>query len=350
MKNGQELLDALSEVIGWTDEWEDMSDWFDMANNTHYDQTEPTSPIKTSWCQVEEYKDIWAIEVVTGGKSRGGEGWFGDDLEINSFELNWKWCIGGEWRSGWEHDPGRKLKHQAQLKFREWVEQNSTISEALKNCESSLSEIDGTAAREESVEANEGNRHVFVVQLNVGTDDPGAPESEKTYFDIPTTLDDLNTIGSKLRTAAEECGVRPNSAWYFLWDGKAISLDDLASATGRGEEIIEAATTEPTAVKASETELYLHFSCVEDGGAEHWDSDFAELSRHDGFTWLRVFGSHSLYGPNVEQKYTFGELDTGIERPDAEPEAYIVTPDTDPPYGIPLAFLDAAFYDSTEDD
>ncbi len=349
MKNGQELLDALSEVIGWTDEWEDMSDWFDMANNTHYDETEPTSPIKTSWCQVEEYKDIWAIEVVTGGKSRGGEGWFGDDLEINSFELNWKWCIGGEWRSGWEHDPGRKLKHQAQLKFREWVEQNSTISEALKDCGSSLSEIDGTAAREESVEANEGNRHVFVVQLNVGTDDPGAPESEKTYFDIPTTLDDLNTIGSKLRTAAEECGVRPNSAWYFLWDGKAISLDDLASATGRGEEIIEAATTEPTAVKASENELYLHFSCVEDGGAEHWDSDFAELSRHDGFTWLRVFGSHSRYGPNVTQFYSCGELDSGIER-DGDPELFTVTPDLDPPHWIPLAFLDPAFYDSTEDD
>jgi hypothetical protein len=346
MKNGQELLDALSEVIGWTDEWEDMSDWFDMANNTHYDETEPTSPIKTSWCQVEEYKDIWAIEVVTGGKSRGGEGWFGDDLEINSFELNWKWCIGGEWRGPQEGDFGRKHKHKAQLKFREWVEQSSTISEALKDCGSSLSEIDGTAAREESIGANEGNRHVFVVQFIV-------MPYEEDYFDIPKTLDDLNTIGSKLRTAAQESGVRPNSAWYFLWDGKAISLDDLASATGRGEEIIEAATTEPTAVKASENELYLHFSCVEDGGAEHWDSDFAELSRHDGFTRLRVFGSHSRYGPNVTQIYSCGELDTGGITRDigGDPELFTVTPEPDPyNTGISLAFLDAAFYDSTEDD
>tara|TARA_B110000503_G_scaffold123854_1_gene189817 strand:+ start:279 stop:2156 length:1878 start_codon:yes stop_codon:yes gene_type:complete len=140
--DGQELLDALSEVIGWTDEWEDIFPWFDMANNTHYDETEPTSPMKTSWCQIEEYKDIWAVEVVTGGKSRGGEGWFGDDLEINSFELNWKWCDGdGEWRGAWEEDVSTEHRDKAHRKFREWVEQNSTISEALADCGSSLSEF-----------------------------------------------------------------------------------------------------------------------------------------------------------------------------------------------------------------
>jgi len=131
MKNGRALLDALSEVIGWTDEWEDEFPWIDMDKNTHYDETEPTSPVKTSWCQVEEGKDLWAIEVVTGGSSRSGGGWFGDDLEINSFELNWKWSNGGgEWLSDWEEGDSPERKEKAHAEFRKWLK-NSEFSDDL---------------------------------------------------------------------------------------------------------------------------------------------------------------------------------------------------------------------------
>ena len=135
-KNGQALLDALSEELGWTDEWEDEFPWIDMDKNTHYDENEPTSPVKTSWCQVEAGKDLWAIEVVTGGKSRSGRGWLADDLEINSFALNWKWCDGnGKWRTLLRPSEHKDEAHAA---FRNWVK-DSKISGAL-------AEIDGSGS------------------------------------------------------------------------------------------------------------------------------------------------------------------------------------------------------------
>ncbi len=85
MKNGQELLDALESVLGWADQWEDLFKWIAMGKNTDYDEDELMSPVKTSWCQLKKYKDLWGIEVRTGGKSRSGAGWFDDDLEIKKF-------------------------------------------------------------------------------------------------------------------------------------------------------------------------------------------------------------------------------------------------------------------------
>ena len=122
--------------------WEDNFDWINMENNTHYDEDEPMSPVKTSWCQIEEYKDIWGIEVVTGGKCRGGEGgWFSDNLEINSFQLSWKWCDGnGKWWGQYDDEEGSTQdRDKAHRKFREWLEKDPTISEELKNCGYTLS-------------------------------------------------------------------------------------------------------------------------------------------------------------------------------------------------------------------
>ncbi len=142
MKNGQELLDKLEEVFQLSDQWEDSFDWIDMGNNTHYDEDEPSSPVKTSWCQIEEYKDIWAIEVVTGGKSRGGEGWFSDDLEINSFELGWKWCDeNGKWWGQYEEGGSTQDRDIAHMKFREWLKKEPKISEELESSGYTLSKI-----------------------------------------------------------------------------------------------------------------------------------------------------------------------------------------------------------------
>ncbi len=134
MKNGQELLDALESVLGWADQWEDLFKWIAMGKNTDYDEDELISPVKTSWCQLKKYKDLWGIEVISGGRSRSGAGWFGDDLEIKSFELVWKWCDGkGKWRGPNEKGGLTNDRDKAHKKFREWVGKDPIISEGLED-------------------------------------------------------------------------------------------------------------------------------------------------------------------------------------------------------------------------
>jgi len=188
--------------------------------------------------------------------------------------------------------------------------------------------------------AKKKETQVFVFEVEVIEPDPDDSD-DISYFDIPETLEGLNTIASSLRQTGEDCGIE-SQEWYFLHEGEAIPIADLPGLTARGEKIIEA-------IKNSKDDgdmIWIQFACIEEGAADHWDTDFREMSEGDGCRGLLVvYGNHSEFGPNVFQKYSDGEFDTGIES-EREPDVYCVTPDWDKHIGKRhlLEFLDTSFY------
>ena len=182
---------------------------------------------------------------------------------------------------------------------------------------------------------------VYVFEIQVDEPDPNVPDQdEDRFFFVPESLGRVHEILTSLRDASEMCAIR-GGAWYFLHGGEAIPLDAIPGLSARDGEIIQA-------IKDSKVddETYLQFACVDTDGDEHWSSNFMELTENPGFKGLLVvYGTHPDFGPNVLQKYSDGEFDTGIES-EREPDYYTVQPDWEKQIGDKhlLEYLDASFY------
>jgi hypothetical protein len=183
-------------------------------------------------------------------------------------------------------------------------------------------------------------KQVYVFEIEVTEPDPEFGEDEDFNFFVPESLGKVHKILTSLRDASEMCAIR-GGAWYFLHGGEAILVDSIPDLSAREGEIIQA-------IKDSKDDgdmIWLQFACVDMDGDEHWSSGFMELSENPGFKMLVVYGTHPDFGPNVLQKYSDGEFDTGIES-ERDPDAYTVQPEWEKKIGDKhlLEFLDASFY------
>lgn len=188
--------------------------------------------------------------------------------------------------------------------------------------------------------AKKDKKQVFVFEVEVMEAEEADPDDIR-YFTIPETLEELNTVATSIRGTGEYAEVASKD-WYFLHDGEAIPLAELPGLTDRGEKIIGT-------IKNSKDDgdmIWLQFACVEESTADYWDNAFIEMSEGDGCRGLLiVYGTHPEFGPNVLQKYSDGEYDTGVVS-EGEPDGYTVQSDWDKKIGEKhlLEFLKASFY------
>ena len=163
--------------------------------------------------------------------------------------------------------------------------------------------------------AKKDKKQGFVFEVEV-MDAEDADPDDMRYFTIPETLEELNTIATSIRATGEYTGVASED-WYLLHGGEAIPIAELPGLTDRGEKIIET-------IKNSKDDgdmIWIQFACLEEDTADYWDNAFLEMSESDGCRGLLiVYGTHSEFGPNVLQKYSDGEYDTGIVS-EREPDA-----------------------------